>query len=109
MFGNIGKMMKIAGEMKQKMPEMQEKLANSTYTADAGGGAVRATVSGKMQLVELTIQPEVLADADAALLEDLVKAAVSAAQTQAATAAQEAMDELTGGMDIPGLGGMLGM
>jgi hypothetical protein len=109
MFGNLGKMMKIAGQMKEKMPEMQEKLANSTYTADAGGGAVSATVSGKMQLVDLTIQPEVLADADAAMVEDLVTAAVSAAQNQAATAAQEAMDELTGGMDIPGLGGMLGM
>jgi hypothetical protein len=109
MFGNLGKMMKIAGQMKEKMPEMQEKLANSTYTADAGGGAVSATVSGKMQLVDLTIQPAVLADADAAMVEDLVKAAVSAAQNQAATAAQEAMDELTGGMDIPGLGGMLGM
>jgi hypothetical protein len=109
MFGNLGKMMKIAGQMKEKMPEMQEKLANSTYTADAGGGAVSATVSGKMQLVDLTIQPAVLADADAAMVEDLVTAAVSAAQNQAATAAQEAMDELTGGMDIPGLGGMLGM
>ncbi|MFP4356426.1 MAG: YbaB/EbfC family nucleoid-associated protein [Phycisphaerae bacterium] len=109
MFGNIGKMMKLAGEMQQKMPEMQEKLANSSYSADAGGGAVTAIVNGKMQLTDLAIQPDVLADADAAMIEDLIKAAISAAQTQAAQAAKEAMEELTGGMDIPGLGGMLGM
>ena len=50
MFGDIGKMLKMVGEMKRKMPEMQAKLAASTYTAEAGGGAVAATVNGKVCL-----------------------------------------------------------
>ena len=105
MFGNLAKMMKLAGEMKTKMPELQAKLAASEYTAEAGGGAVRATVSGKLQLVDLKIDKSVLADddVDVEMLEDLIKAAVSSAQTDAAEAAKQAMTELTGGIEIPGL------
>jgi len=107
MFGNLGKMMKLAGELKAKLPEMQEKLGKAEYTAGAGGGAVSATVNGKMTLVGLKISKELLADPEVArdpeMLSDLVKAAVSAAQEKAAAAARQAMTELTGGMEIPGL------
>lgn len=109
MFGNLGKMMKMAGQMQEKMPEMQQKLADSRFTAEAGGGAVSATVDGKMQLTDVKIRPDVLDQAEAEMIEDMIKAAVSSAQRQAAEAASEAMKELTGGMEIPGLGGMLGM
>jgi nucleoid-associated protein EbfC len=103
MFGDLGKLMKLASEMKKKMPEMQAKLASSEYTADAGGGAVRATVNGKLQLTDLKIDPSVLSDGqmDSGMLEDLLKAAVSAAQEKATQAAAEAMKELTGGMELP--------
>lgn len=107
MFGDIGKLMKLAGEMKRKMPEMQAKLATTEYTATAGGGVVSATVNGKMLLTDLKIAPSVLGDgqADAAMLEDMVKAAISCAQGQAATATEAAMKELTGGFELPpGLG-----
>ncbi len=108
MFGDIGKMMKMFGEMKTRMPEMQEQLASSKYTSSAGGGVVSATVSGKLELIDVSIDPKVLAEGDVGMLEDLVKAAVSAAQHQAAQAAQEAMKELTGGMNLPGMDGLLG-
>ena len=107
MFGDIGKMLKMVGEMKRRMPEMQAQLAASEYTAEAGGGAVKATVNGKLALVGLAIQPSALSDAlnDPAVIADMVKAAVAAAQTQAADAAALAMKELTGGMELPpGLG-----
>ena len=111
MFGDIGKMMKLAGQMKSRMPEMQEKLAQSTYTAEAGGGAVEATVNGRLGVEDIKISGEAWADGemDRELLEDLIKAAVAAAQQKAAAAAAEAMKELTGGMDIPDLGKMMGM
>ena len=99
--GDLAKMMKMAGEMKRKLPEMQQKLAQSEYTAQAGGGMVSATVSGKLDLVDLQIDPRVLKDADAQLLADMVKAAVTAAQRQAAEATAAAMKELAGGMQLP--------
>ena len=109
MFGNIGKMLKLAGEMKTKLPEMQAKLAASRFTASAGGGAAKATVSGKGALVELWIDPAALAGPQmtAEALAGFVKEAVTAAQEQATRAAQAAMHELTGGMEIPGLSGMM--
>jgi nucleoid-associated protein EbfC len=107
--GNIGKMMQIASQMKTKMPELQKKLAESEYSAQAGGGVVSATVTGKMQIVDVSIDPSVFADGDVEMLEDLIKAAVSAAQTKAAEEAAAAMKELTGGMEIPGMTDMLGM
>jgi hypothetical protein len=109
MFGNLGKMMKLAGEMKTKLPEMQARLAASEYKGEAArveqGPSVRAVVNGRMHLLDLTIAPELLADpaVGAQTLGDLVVAAVTAAQEHASDAAQEAMRELTGGMDIPGL------
>ena len=108
MFSDLGKMIKLAGEMKRRLPEVQARLAASEYTAVAGGGVVTATVNGKMQLVALRIDPAVLAEADAAMLEDLLKAAISTAQDRATAAAAEAMRELTGGLPMPGLEGMLG-
>lgn len=109
MFGDLGKIMKIAGRMKSEMPALKEKLANTDFTAEAGGGAVSATVNGKLAIVDLKISEQIRNDpnVDYDMLEDLIKAAISAAQTQAADAAAEAMKELTGGMDIPGMEGMM--
>jgi DNA-binding YbaB/EbfC family protein len=105
MFGDLGKIMKIAGEMKRRMPELQARLAATEYTAQAGGGAVTATVNGKLALVDVRIDKSVLADGqmDTEMLADLIKAAVASAQQQAAEAAAAAMKEITGGMDIPGM------
>ena len=109
MFGDLGKMMKIAAEMKRRMPEVQARIEASEYTAEAGGGAVRATVNGKLLLRDLAIGRELLdgGEAGAVVLADLVKEAVRAAQEKAAEAVAAAMRELTGGMNIPDMEGMM--
>ena len=107
MFGDFGKIMKVVGELKTKLPEMKEKLAATRYSADAGGGTVSVTVNGRMELTDLKISEKLLEDKDPAMLEDLIKAAICSAQAEAATAAAAAMKEITGGMDIPGLSGLL--
>jgi len=103
MFGDLGRMMALAGKLKTELPKMKQRLAESEFTADAGGGAVRATVNGKMQIVGLEISPEVAAEGDVEMLADLVKAAIAAAQEQAAEAARDALKELTGGVNLPGM------
>ena len=110
MFGDFGKIMKLLGKLKTELPAMQERIARSQYTASTGNGAVTATVNGKGALVDLRIDRDLLPEAelDTVLIEDLVKAAISAAQLKAAEAAQRAMLELTGGEELPpGLDGML--
>ena len=110
MFGNMGKMMKLAAQMKTRLPQMQQELAERQYTAVAGGGVVQAVVNGNMQLVDMKMDSSLLADEamDAEMLADLVVAAVSAAQQQATAAAADAMRELTGGMELPGMDSLLG-
>ena len=107
MFGDLAKIMKLMGEMKIRLPELQAKLEAGEFSAEAGSGAVRATVNGKLSLLDVKIDPQALAGLDAPLLEDLVKAAVSAAQQKAAQAAKDAMKELTGGVQLPGLEGLM--
>ena len=109
MFGDLGKMMRIAADMKRRMPEVQAKLEATEFAGEAGQGAVRATVNGKLRLLDVKIAAGLLADGatDAAVLEDLIKAAVSGAQRLAAEAALQAMHDLTGGMGLPGMEGLI--
>jgi len=107
MFGDLGKMFAVAQRLKTELPAMKEKLAATEFSADAADGAVTAVVNGKMQVVDLKIAPELVAEAGPEMLADTIKAAVSAAQTQAAEAAAEALKEITGGMALPGLEGIV--
>jgi len=108
MFGDFGKMMKMAVHVRQKLPEVQRKLEAGAFEAAAGGGAVRAVVNGRGTLTDLKISDELLAaGGGSAVLVELLKAAISAAQARAAQAAQEAMAELTGGLPLAGLEGMM--
>ncbi len=106
--GEIGNLMKQAREMQGKMKEMQDQIAQMRFEAEAGAGAVQATVTGKFELVGLKISPESVQSGDVELLEDLVKAAVAAAQKKAAEGVRAEMQKITGGMNLPGLDNLLG-
>lgn len=106
--GNIAGMMKQAKELQGKMKEMQESIAASRYTADSGAGAVTATVTGKLELIDVKINPETAKSGDVEMLEDLVKSAVAAAQRKAAEGVRAEMAKITGGLNLPGLDGLLG-
>ena len=106
--GNLAGMMKQAKEMQSKMKEMQEALANSRFEAASGAGAVTATVTGKLELVAIKINPETVKSGDVEMLEDLVKSAIAAAQRKAADGVKQEMAKLTGGLNLPGLDSLLG-
>ena len=89
--------------MQQEMLRMQEEQENKTFTAKAGGGVVAATVNGKHELVELTIQPEAVDPEDVEMLQDTVIAAVNEAMRMADTEAANNMSRLTGGLNLGGL------
>tara|TARA_B100000745_G_scaffold269004_1_gene195310 strand:+ start:395 stop:646 length:252 start_codon:yes stop_codon:yes gene_type:complete len=82
---------------------MQEELENSTVEGSAGGGVIKAVVSGKMTLESLTIDPEAVSPDDVEMLQDLVIAAVNDGIDKAQEMASSKMNSLTGGMNIPGL------
>jgi nucleoid-associated protein EbfC len=100
--GNLGELMRKAGEMRTKMTQMQEELARKQVTADAGAGMVTATVNGKLELVKVRIDKTKGAGADdTEMLEDLIVAAVSAAQQKAQAMMQQEMQKLYSDLGLP--------
>ena len=94
-------MVKQAQKMQQEMLKMQEELEAKEFEAKAGGGVVTAVVSGKRELVRLTIDPEAVDPEDVEMLQDMVVAAVNEALRAAENAANANMSKLTGGMNLP--------
>lgn len=99
--GNLPEMMRKAQEMKGKMAQMQEEMARRTFSADAGGGMIEATVNGKLELVKLKIDKSKLDPNDTEMLEDLTVAAVHAAQTRAMATIQQEMQKMTADLGLP--------
>ncbi len=102
----FGDMMKQVQKMQAKMMELQAELDEKRVEASAGGGMVKAVVSGKGDLKEVKIDPEVLKDADVEMLEEMIVSAITQAQQDAQRMQQETMSALTGGLSIPGLGSL---
>jgi DNA-binding YbaB/EbfC family protein len=98
---DLNQLMKQAQEMQGKVRQMQEELAKKQITADAGGGMVQATCNGKMELVKLKIDKTKIDPSDTELLEDVIVAAVHAAQTRAQENMQGEMRRAAGEMGLP--------
>ena len=101
--GNMQQLAMKAQKLQQQMAEAQQQLEEATYEATAGGGMVTATVSGKKQLVSLSIKPEAVDPEDVEMLQDMIIAAVNEAVKQADDTAEAEMGKLTGGLNMPGL------
>jgi len=99
--GNIGELLKNARQMQDKMQQMQSDLAQKLVSADAGAGMVTAVVNGKLELVKLSLDKSKLDLTDTDMLEDLIVAAVRAAQVKATGMMQEEMKKLAGDMGLP--------
>ena len=99
--GDMMKLVQQAQEMQTRLQQIQDGLEAQTVSATSGGGMVTATVDGKGQVRGVKIDPTVVDPNDVEMLEDLVIAAVSEAQKKAQAAAQEQMQQLTGGLQLP--------
>ncbi len=106
---NIGQLTRMAQEMQANMARVQAELAVATVEATVGGGAVRVVMTGTQELREITIDPATVDPEDVEILQDLVFAAVTDALAQSRQLAADRMATVTGGMGLPGLGGLPGL
>jgi nucleoid-associated protein EbfC len=95
---------KMLMQMQQQMARVQEELETATVDGSAGGGVVKATVTGKQVLVGLSIDPAAVDPEDVEMLQDLVVAAVNEALRASQDLAEQKMGAVTAGLRIPGLG-----
>ncbi len=100
---NMGNLQRLVQQQMQEMARIQAELEAATVDGSAGGGAVKATVTGKLELVSLTIEPSAVDPDDVDMLEDLVVAAVNEALRGARQLAESKMAGVTAGLKIPGL------
>lgn len=100
----LGNIVKQAQELQEQLAKVQEAAGGKTVEAQAGGGMVKVTVSGRLELVRVEIDPQLLANDDREMLQDLVVAAVNQGIRSAQQMMAEEMSKLTGGLKIPGLG-----
>lgn len=98
---NLQQLMQMSQKLQSKMSEIQESLDEKEVTASAGGGMVTATADGKGKVKRVQIDPTVVDPDEVEMLEDLVLAAISEAQSKARKVYDEEMKKATGGLPLP--------
>ena len=100
---NMQEMMKQARKMQEQLAQAQESMKDVTIDASAGGGMVKATVNGDLELVSIQIDPDALDPEDVDLLQDMIVAAVNEAIRGVSEVASKQMSSITGGLNVPGM------
>ncbi len=96
MEGNVSDLMGMFAEFRHNLQQLEEKLQQLAIDAEAGGGLVKATVNGRLQLIRLEIDPSILQADQKQMVEDLIVAAVNLAQQKAVEKVQEVSAEQLG-------------
>jgi len=102
----LGDIMREAQKLQAEMQRLQEEAKKKTVEATAGGGMVTVVANGAGELVSIRIEKDVVNPDDVEMLQDLIMAAVNEALRRVQQMVNEEMGKLTGGMQIPGLGGL---
>lgn len=100
---NLQQIARQAQKLQEQMDEKTAELEEKEYSAASGGDAVKATVTGKMEVRSIDIKPEVVDPEDVEMLSDLVIAAVNEALRAAAADKTEQIQKISGGLNMPGL------
>jgi nucleoid-associated protein EbfC len=105
---NLPGLLKQAQEMGGKLEQLSAELKSKRVTGSAGGGLVEVDLNGAGEALAVRIDPSLIQKQDRELLEDLLPAAINAARQKAKELHTETMQQLTGGMALPGLAEALG-
>jgi len=119
MFGNmknLASLMSQAGELKERFANLQEELAKKQVDGEAGAGAVRVRMNCKFEVIEVKLDPAMIAtlaggstaEPDRELVEQLIAGAFNDAVAQAQSVAKDEISKASGGLNLPGLDGLLG-
>ena len=102
---DLSQLMQLSQKLQERMAELQENLESTSVSASSGGGMVTVTVDGRGHAKRVQIDPTCVDSRDVEMLEDLVLAAISEAQSKAQNEYEAEMRKATGGlpMNIPGL------
>ena len=100
---NMSAMLRQAQKMQEDMAALQEDLDSREYSVKAGGGMVEVQINGKKEILNISIQPEIVDPDDIETLSDILVAAVNEAIKRVETTNTTEMEKITKGMNMPGL------
>ena len=98
---DMGKMMKAAQEMQEKMADLQDEMNRMTVTGESGAGLVTATSNVKGELIGLEIDPSIFNPDEKEVVEDLILAAIKDAQSRAGEKHEQELRKLTESLGLP--------
>ncbi len=100
---NLAALIRQAQQISSQMGQITETMKNRRVLGSSGGGMVEVEVNGLMEVLRCRIDPQLFAQGDRELLEDLVTSAVNQAIAKGKQMHAETMKELTGGIPLPGV------
>jgi DNA-binding YbaB/EbfC family protein len=98
---NISNMLKEAQKLQQRMVEMQQRLAETEMTGQAGGGLVTVVLNGKGEMKKVRIDKSLVDPNEVEILEDLIVAATNDAKAKIEAHVAAEMQKMTGGLPLP--------
>jgi hypothetical protein len=101
--GNLGSLWKQAGELSAQLQKLGAELRTRRATGSSGGGMVEVEINGALEVVRCKIDPQLFAQSDRELLEDLLAAAMNQAVIKGKQLHADALKEITGGLQLPGM------
>ena len=104
--GNMQSMLKQAQKMQEDMTALREELDSREYEIKAGGGVVTVKINGKLEVLNIAIEPDIVDPDDIETLSDVLTAAVNEAIKKVNSTNEEEMGKITGAMNIPGIPGL---
>ena len=96
----MGNLMQQAQEMQEKMQRIQEEIARTEVSGEAGAGMIKVTMNGRHDVSKVDIDPSILEE-DKEMLEDLLAAAVNDAVRKVEASSKAKMEEATAGLNLP--------
>jgi DNA-binding YbaB/EbfC family protein len=105
--GDMGGMMKKAMSMQKELKKVQKELKRITVESEVGGGMLKVTANGAMEIMDVKIDKAKMDLNDVSMLEDLVISGVNEALRKAKDLAKEKMSSVTGGLNLPGMDGLM--
>ena len=100
---NMQSMIRQAQKMQEEMEKTQAELDEKEYETQAGGGAVKVKINEKKEIVSLEISPDIVDPEDIETLSDVILAAVNEAIKTVEKTNSEAMNKITGNLNVPGI------
>ena len=103
---NMQGMIRQAQKMQEDMEALQADLDQREYEVKAGGGVVTVKINGKLEVLSISMEPEVVDPEDIETLSDLLVAGVNEAIKKVTATNNEEMGKVTGNLNVPGMNGL---